>query len=86
MHFLGLAGMPRRYSTYGFDSGWWFWNAISTIGALMIATSILVFLLNVLRTAQTRQDVPANPWDGATLEWAIPSPPPNDAESARSSP
>ncbi len=76
MHFLGLAGMPRRYSTYGFESGWWFWNAMSTVGALMIAASILVFLLNVLRTAQTEQDVPANPWDGATLEWAIPSPPP----------
>ena len=76
MHFLGLAGMPRRYSTYGFDSGWWFWNAISTIGALLIATSILVFLLNVQKTARSKQDVPANPWDGATLEWAIPSPPP----------
>jgi len=76
MHFLGLAGMPRRYSTYGMDSGWWFWNAISTIGALLIALSVLIFLLNVLRTAQSEQDVPANPWDGATLEWAIPSPPP----------
>jgi cytochrome c oxidase subunit 1 len=76
MHFLGLAGMPRRYSTYGFESGWWFWNAISTIGALMIAASILVFLINVQRTAQSKQDVPANPWDAPTLEWAIPSPPP----------
>lgn len=76
MHFLGLAGMPRRYQSYSFESGWWFWNAVSTIGALLIATSILVFLLNVLRTAQTAQDVSANPWDGATLEWAIPSPPP----------
>ena len=39
-------------------------------------TSILVFLLNVQKTARSKQDVPANPWDGATLEWAIPSPPP----------
>jgi cytochrome c oxidase subunit 1 len=76
MHFLGLAGMPRRYSTYGFESGWWFWNAISTIGALLIATSILVFLLNVQKTARSKQNVSANPWDGSTLEWAIPSPPP----------
>ncbi len=76
MHFLGLAGMPRRYSTYGFESGWWFWNAISTLGALMIAASILVFLLNVQKTARSRQEVSANPWDAATLEWAIPSPPP----------
>jgi len=76
MHFLGLAGMPRRYSTYGVESGWWFWNVVATIGALMIATSVLVFLINVQRTAQTRQDVGANPWDAPTLDWAIPSPPP----------
>ena len=76
MHFLGLAGMPRRYSTYGFESGWWFWNVIATIGALLIATSLLVFLVNVLRTAQSEQNVGPNPWDAATLEWAIPSPPP----------
>ena len=76
MHFLGLAGMPRRYSTYSFESGWWFWNVIATIGALLIATSVLVFLINVLRTAQSEQDVGPNPWDAATLEWAIPSPPP----------
>jgi cytochrome c oxidase subunit 1 len=76
MHFLGLAGMPRRYHTYGFESGWWFWNAISTIGALFIATSILIFLVNVQRTMQSGERAPANPWDAATLEWAIPSPPP----------
>jgi cytochrome c oxidase subunit 1 len=76
MHFLGLAGMPRRYSTYGIESGWWFWNVVATLGALLIATSVLVFLLNVLRTAQTPQDVGANPWDAPTLDWAIPSPPP----------
>ncbi len=76
MHFLGLAGMPRRYSTYGFESGWWFWNVIATIGALLIATSVLIFLVNVLRTAQSEQSVGPNPWDAATLEWAIPSPPP----------
>jgi cytochrome c oxidase subunit 1 len=76
MHFLGLAGMPRRYSTYGFESGWWFWNVIATVGALMIATSILVFLYNALRTAQTPQQVEANPWDAPTIDWATPSPPP----------
>ncbi|MFT4036717.1 MAG: cbb3-type cytochrome c oxidase subunit I [Thermomicrobiales bacterium] len=76
MHFLGLAGMPRRYQSYSFESGWWFWNATSTIGALCIALSVLVFLLNVQKTARSKQTVDANPWDAATLEWAIPSPPP----------
>jgi cytochrome c oxidase subunit 1 len=76
MHFLGLAGMPRRYSTYSFESGWWFWNVIATIGALFIATSVLVFLVNVWRTAQTAQDPGPNPWDAPTLDWATSSPPP----------
>ena len=76
MHFLGLAGMPRRYASYSFESGWWFWNVIASIGALMIAASVLIFLLNVMRTTQSRQQAEANPWDGSTLEWAIPSPPP----------
>jgi cytochrome c oxidase subunit 1 len=39
MHFLGLAGMPRRYSTYGFESGWWVWNVIAPSGALVSATT-----------------------------------------------
>jgi cytochrome c oxidase subunit 1 len=76
MHFLGLAGMPRRYSTYGVESGWWFWNAVATIGALLIGLSVLVFLVNVTRTAQSGQPAGPNPWDGPTLDWGIPSPPP----------
>jgi cytochrome c oxidase subunit 1 len=76
MHFLGLAGMPRRYQTYGYESGWWFWNVVATIGALFIAASVLVFLINVTRTMRTEQEVGPNPWDASTLDWAIPSPPP----------
>ncbi|MFN8591744.1 MAG: cbb3-type cytochrome c oxidase subunit I [Thermomicrobiales bacterium] len=76
MHFLGLAGMPRRYSTYGSESGWWFWNGAATIGALLIGASIMVLLLNIVRTAQSTQNVGANPWDAGTLDWATPSPPP----------
>ena len=76
MHFLGLAGMPRRYSTYGIESGWWFWNVISTLGALLIAASVLVFLLNVVRTAQKEPTNDPNPWDAGTLDWGVPSPPP----------
>jgi cytochrome c oxidase subunit I len=76
MHFLGLAGMPRRYSTYGIDSGWWFWNVISSIGALLIGLSVLVFLRNVTESLRRPKTAGDNPWDGATLEWATTSPPP----------
>ena len=45
MHFLGLAGMPRRYYTYGASSGWEFWNIVVTIGALFLAASMLALRL-----------------------------------------
>jgi cytochrome c oxidase subunit I len=76
MHFLGLAGMPRRYWSYGAESGWWFWNSIVTVGSLLIAASVLVFLVNVTRTARSNVRSGPDPWDGSTPEWSIPSPPP----------
>jgi len=76
-HVLGLQGMPRRIYTYPANRGWDFWNLMSTIGAFTIALSILVFLYNVRKTRRSEQDVGADPWDARTLEWSIPSPPPD---------
>jgi len=76
MHFLGLIGMPRRIYTYAPDLGWNFWNLVATIGAFIIALSLLVFLGNVVKTTRSGAPAPADPWDGRTLEWTIPSPPP----------
>jgi cytochrome c oxidase subunit 1 len=76
MHFLGLAGMPRRYYTYAEDSGWGPWNAFVSFGALVLATSFLVFLYNIFHTIRHGERAGDDPWDAATLEWAIPSPPP----------
>jgi cytochrome c oxidase subunit I len=76
MHFLGLQGMPRRYASYGQESGWWLWNAVATVGAFLIAAGVLVFLVNVARTLRDGRPAGDNPWDAATLEWSIPSPPP----------
>jgi cytochrome c oxidase subunit 1 len=75
-HYLGLIGMPRRIYTYAGDLGWNFWNLVSTIGAFTIAVSLLVFIANVIRTTRSGQVASADPWDGRTLEWSIPSPPP----------
>jgi cytochrome c oxidase subunit 1 len=75
-HVLGLQGMPRRIYTYPADRGWDFWNLMSTVGSFIIAVSILVFLWNVAKTRRTEQDAGADPWDARTLEWTIPSPPP----------
>jgi cytochrome c oxidase subunit I len=76
MHWLGLQGMPRRIYTYSEDLGLNFPNLVSTIGAFIIAISTLVFLANVWISHRNRQPAPADPWDGRTLEWTIPSPTP----------
>ncbi len=76
MHFLGLAGMPRRYYTYGANSGWNFWNLVVTIGAFVLAASILLFIYNLAYSLKKGEIAGNNPWDAPTLEWAIPSPPP----------
>jgi cytochrome c oxidase subunit 1 len=76
MHILGLEGMIRREYTYPASLGLGFWNMVSTVGAYLIALSFLVFIANVVRTARQAKEAPADPWDGRTIEWSIPSPPP----------
>ena len=76
MHFLGLDGMPRRIATYGGETGWEFWNAFSTAGVFLIGLSIVVFVHNVIWTARNGKKAGNDPWDARTLEWSIPSPPP----------
>ena len=74
-HILGLQGMPRRIYTYPEDHGWDFWNFISTVGSFVIAVSVLVFIYN-LWVSRKNAEVGDDPWDARTLEWSIPSPPP----------
>ncbi|MCG5252790.1 cytochrome c oxidase subunit I [Brevibacillus agri] len=74
-HFLGLMGMPRRVYTFlkgqDLDVG----NFISTIGVFGMTIGTILFLVNVVVSAKGKR-APADPWDGRSLEWAIPSPPP----------
>jgi cytochrome c oxidase subunit I len=75
-HILGLQGMPRRIYTYS-DRSFAFWNMVSSIGAFIIAGSTLIFMYNAMVVTRRKpRDAPADPWDGRTLEWMIPSPPP----------
>ncbi len=76
MHLIGLLGMPRRIYTYAPDLGVSSLNLVSTIGALLIGVATLVFVVNLWRTRSHGAPAPNDPWGGATLEWAIPSPPP----------
>ena len=74
-HLLGLAGMPRRIEDYA-PTAWQPLNQLSSIGAFVIASSMVVFLWNVFVTARSTQTVGDDPWDANTLEWATTSPPP----------
>jgi cytochrome c oxidase subunit I len=76
MHFLGLAGMPRRIVDYpGAFAGW---NFISSIGAYISIVGLIVFLVNMGLSFARKELAGANPWGAGatTLEWSLPSPPP----------
>jgi cytochrome c oxidase subunit I len=72
-HFL--VAMPRRVYTYT-DPSWTGYNVLSTIGAFIIALSVLVFLYNILSSLRNGEKAGPNPWDAYTLEWMTTSPPP----------
>ncbi len=76
MHFLGMDGMPRRIFTYTEGQGWEFWNSFSTAGVFFIGLSLFAFLHNVFHSLRSGEKAGNDPWDGRTLEWSIPSPPP----------
>lgn len=76
MHFLGLNGMPRRTFTYDHNLGWNTVNYIATIGALVLGAGIFIYFIAMLYTYFKGERVGRDTWDGRTLEWSIPNPPP----------
>jgi cytochrome c oxidase subunit 1 len=77
-HWLGVLGMPRRYATYQPEDGFTWMNQLSTIGAMILAVSMLPFIFNVYITTRKAPKVMVNdPWGyGRSLEWATSCPPP----------
>ncbi len=75
-HFLGLAGMPRRYVDYPAEFAGW--NEVSSIGSYISGFGVLIFLYGMIGAYIKKVPAPDNPWgDGATtLEWTLSSPPP----------
>jgi cytochrome c oxidase subunit 1 len=76
MHFLGMAGMPRRVPDY--PDAFAGWNNIASIGAYISYAGTIWFVGVVLYTLFAGKRVGANYWgEGATtLEWTVSSPPP----------
>ncbi len=81
MHFLGIAGNPRRYADF---TNFEFMNNLMPIhkfmthAAIFTATAQLIFLFNLIWSLKKGAKAPPNPWDATTLEWTVPSPPPFD--------
>lgn len=76
MHFLGLAGMPRRIPDY--PDVYAGWNFVSSIGGVISMCGAAFFIFIILYTLAKGKKSPANPWGpgAVSLEWTLSSPPP----------
>jgi cytochrome c oxidase subunit 1 len=76
-HFLGLAGLPRRYPD--FPDAFAGWNYVSSIGSYITGVGALLFVFIVIQTLTKGRRVEANYWGAGatTLEWTVPSPAPH---------
>ncbi|MFM7044027.1 MAG: cytochrome c oxidase subunit I [Ilumatobacteraceae bacterium] len=80
MHILGMQGQPRRMVVWPekitgegfFDLA--FWNRVATVGSFVIALGVLLFIINIFKSAKGPK-APLDPWDARTLEWLTSSPP-----------
>ncbi|MET3615133.1 cytochrome c oxidase subunit 1 [Rhizobium aquaticum] len=75
-HFLGLAGMPRRYIDY--PDAFAGWNYVSSIGSYVSAAGVVVFFICIIEAFMKKRVAGDNPWGAGadTLEWQLSSPPP----------
>ncbi|MGD9998945.1 MAG: cbb3-type cytochrome c oxidase subunit I, partial [Ilumatobacteraceae bacterium] len=81
MHIIGLQGQPRRMTNWTearagegfFNLG--FWNRVASVGSLILAVGIVLFLVNIWHTTRNAPKAPLDPWDARSLEWMTHSPP-----------
>jgi cytochrome c oxidase subunit 1 len=76
MHFLGLAGMPRR--TVDYPEAFHGWNEISSYGSYIAGIGLIIFFIGVIEAFAKKRVAADNPWGAGatTLEWTLSSPPP----------
>ena len=76
MHFLGLAGMPRRYVDY--PDAFAGWNMVASIGSYISTIGVIVFFVVIFEAFRSKRSAENNPWGdgGNTIEWTVSSPPP----------
>ncbi len=76
-HVLGREGMPRRVVDYEPIDSYERWNLVSSIGFVILAASMVPFLVAVVRSLRSPPTEGADPWEANSLEWATTSPPPH---------
>src|SRR5262245_18220960 len=76
MHFVGLAGMPRRIADY--NDAFAGWNYVESVGSFISGIGVVVFLLCMAEAFMRKRLAGDNPWGvgATTLEWTVSSPPP----------
>jgi cytochrome c oxidase subunit 1 len=75
MHFLGFAGVPRRYyafTQFEFLNQWLDINVTITIFAIIGFLAQFIFLYNFISSIFLGKRAPQNPWKSNTLEWTAP--------------
>jgi cytochrome c oxidase subunit 1 len=77
MHWSGLYGMPRRIYQYDAGQGWEIFNLMSSMGAYLQALAGILFAYNIFRSRKRGELAGNDPWGAPSLEWSIPSPPPD---------
>jgi len=76
MHLTGLMGMPRRISTYPSNWGWDWLNLLSSVGGFLMTMGFTLTLIDIIMQFRFGRPAARSPWNGRTLEWAMPTPPP----------
>ena len=77
-HALGLSGMPRRIYIYQPGLGWSTYNLISTIGSYILGIGVVMSIVNWAWSLNHGEIAGPDPWKANTLEWFVPSPPPQN--------
>ncbi|SDY34125.1 cytochrome c oxidase subunit I [Citreimonas salinaria] len=77
MHWVGLLGQRRRIWTYETSDGWTAINLVSSVGGFIMAFGLAIVLIEVVLCFFVGRRMPRNAWGAGTLEWAMPTPPPN---------
>jgi len=75
MHLVGLLGMPRRIFTYPAIESWVWLNLLSSVGGFIMTIGFALVVIDLIAQLRYGRRVRRDPWNAATLEWAMPIPP-----------